>query len=118
MAMTLTIVVFCQTALLSESTRYDEARQSLSTAITQAIEDLRVSPTFEITTDEELCLAFINRVSTYIDSNSNVQFQILTADAASGLLDVVITERFAYSTGKTNDISLRKTVIIDTIEHQ
>ena len=115
MALVLTILVFCQTSLLSESIRYDETRQSLSYAVERAIDAIQVMPTYELKTDEDLAFAFISNVSKLIESNSDIGFQIVTSDVENGLLDIIVTEQFVHSNGKVESITLRKSVIIDSL---
>lgn len=72
-----------------------------------------------ITNNEEYIAEFNQNLLVQIDSDSDVEVIVYTADYEKGLLDVEVKEKFRYifdGSEKTREYSTRRTSIIDTTD--
>lgn len=112
------LIVLCLLSLIHMSISAENVRQNeLDTAVNKAarttIEMAKSKETYEITTDEQLIEEFNNNLLTSIDSDSDIEIQIMGVDAKEGFLDVVVINHFKYPTGAEGEVRARKTILYD-----
>lgn len=96
-----------------QNTRQNELEDSLSTAVEQTLENLKIKKAYSIDNKEEFIADFLENLIVSIESDSALEIKILNVDIEKGLFDVYVTETFNQPNGSTKSISCRKTAILE-----
>lgn len=104
--------------IYGQNTRKNEVEDSLSIAVEQSLETLKIKKTYNINNTEEFVADFLQNLLISIESDSEVEVNILSVDVEKGLLDVEVIETFSQPNGSTKSVSCRKTVILEEYFHE
>lgn len=96
-----------------QNTRQNELEDSLSIAVEQSLENLKINKSYSVNNTEEFIADFLENLLISIESDSDIKVEILSVDVEKGLLDVNVIETFSQPNGSTKSISCRKTVILE-----
>lgn len=99
--------------IYEQNTRQNELEDSLSVAIEQSLENLKTKQNYSIANTDEFVADFIQNLIVSIESDSDIKVEILNVDFEKGLLDVNVVETFIQPNGSKNNVSCRKTVILE-----
>lgn len=107
------LVVAILLGVSGKSVRENEIETALNTAIEQALEQLREKESYEVGDSRGLIADFNQLLLQQVESNSEIQVEVLTADAKKGVLDVRITDTYRNILGQERKIVCRKSVILE-----
>ncbi|MCI9175478.1 MAG: InlB B-repeat-containing protein [Lachnospiraceae bacterium] len=99
-----------------KNVRKNEMETALNTAIEQALEQLKMEKSGngkDVRSCQELVADFNGLLLAQIESDSELQVEILTADAEKGILDVRITQSYQTILGREREAVCRKSVILE-----
>ena len=99
-----------------KNVRKNEMETALNTAIEQSLEQLRLKKAQnrqEFAGYQELIADFNGLLLSQIESDSELQVEILTADEKKGILDVRITQSYQTILGREQKAVCRKSVILE-----
>lgn len=106
--MLVSLILLC---VESKSDRQDELDRVVSAAVKQTVRDSQIQNQTNITSDKEMVAQFIQNMCTSISSDGDIQVKVMGVDYKEGMLDVLVTEKFFYLTGRQAKISTRKCAI-------
>ena len=95
----------------SRTDRQDELDRVVSAAVKQTVKDSQIEEQSNITSNKEMIAQFIQNMCTSINSDGNLQIEVMGVDYKEGMLDVLVTEKFLYPNGKQGKITTRKCAI-------
>lgn len=104
------VVVAILLGVSGKSVRVNEIETALNTAIEQALKQLKEED-YATGDDQGLIADFNQLLLQQVESDSEVQVEILTADAKRGVLDVRIINTYQNIFGQERKIVCRKSVI-------
>lgn len=107
------LVVAALLGASGKSVRNNEIETALNTAIEQALEQLKGNKGYEAGNYQELIADFNQLLLLQVESDSDVQVEILTADAQKGVLDVRVTGTYLNILGQERKMVCRKSVILE-----
>lgn len=107
------LVVAALLVVSGKSVRSNEIETALNTAIEQSLEQLKEKKGYEAGNYQELIADFNQLLLLQVDSDSDVQVEIFTADAQKGVLDVRVTETYQNILGQERSMACRKSVILE-----
>lgn len=110
--MAILLVILIQMAITSSNARAGENENALASAIEQTLEQL-TSEGYVIDNYEELISDFNRRLLLQINSDSDIQVEVLTADLEKGILDIRVTEKYMSLKGNEKKNVCRKTVFLE-----
>lgn len=99
-----------------KNVRKNEMETALNTAIEQSLEQLKMEKSGngkDSRSYQELIADFNGLLLAQIESDSELQVEILTADVEKGILDVRITQRYQTILGREREAVCRKSVILE-----
>lgn len=96
-----------------KSVRANEMETSLNAAIEQSLEQLCIEKGSVAGDYQDMVADFNRLLLLQMESDSDIQVEILTADAQKGVLDVRITERYQNILGQEREAVCRKSVILE-----
>ncbi len=99
--------------LYSQNTRENELDESLSIAVEQSLDNLKINKSYDVNNTEEFIADFLENLLVLIESDSEIKVEVLSVDIDKGLLDVNVVETFKQPNGSTRTASCRKTIIMD-----
>ena len=102
----------------NQNTRQNELEDNLSTAVEQALENLKIKKSYSIDNTDEFVADFLENLLVGIESDSEIKVEILSVDIEKGLLDVNVTETYKQPNGSKKSISCRKTIILEEYEQK
>lgn len=91
--------------------REEEIQDGLSNAMKAAGEGMRKGGPYE--SREAFEAAFVENLMQELDSASDVEAAILTADHEKGIICAQLTETFQHPNGKTGKVSCQRTLFIE-----
>lgn len=110
----ITMLVLVITLEISgRNVRKNEIETALNTAVEQSLEQLKNKNGYKIETYQELIADFNQMLLLQMESNTDVQVDILTVDINKGVLDVKITGTYKNIMGKKQKEICRKSVILE-----
>ena len=95
----------------SRTDRQDELDRVVSAAVKQTVKDSQIEEQSNITSNKEMVAQFIQNMCTSINSDGDLQIEVMGVDYKEGMLDVLVTEKFVYPNGKQGKITTRKCAI-------
>lgn len=95
----------------SRTDRQDELDRVVSAAVKQTVKDSQIEEQSDITSNKEMVAQFIENMCTSINSDGDLQIEVMGVDYKEGMLDVLVTEKFVYPNGKQGKITTRKCAI-------
>lgn len=109
-AVIILLVILILYTIQGKETRNEEIHDSIETAMTNTAEKMKEE---DYKTDEEMTAVFLENVLQGTDSVSDVEVNILTADAKKGILSAEVTEVYQNPNGEEGKASSVRTVILD-----
>lgn len=110
----ITMLVLVITLEISgRNVRKNEIETALNTAVEQSLEQLKSKKGYKIETYQELIADFNQIFLLQMESNTDIQVDILTVDVNKGVLDVKITGTYLNIMGKKQKEVCRKSVILE-----
>lgn len=107
------VAVFVCFNLITGSITDNEAENTLSQAVEQALFTTISEKSYSIETREEFIANFYINLFEQTQSKAKFTVKILEVDETAGLLDVEVTETLVYPDGKTREVKCRKTVVFE-----
>lgn len=95
--------------------RKNEIEESLSIAIDQSMNSLAVEKQYASGDEDTLISDLLQRIILQINSDGDINVNILKIDTEEGLLDIEVTETYKVA-GKEKSVSVRRTMILDDYE--
>lgn len=96
-----------------QNTRQNELDDALSSSVEQSLDNLKISKTYTINDTDEFIADFMQNLVVQIESDSELEVNVLSVDTEKGLLDVEVVETFRQPNGTKGTVSCRKTVILE-----
>ena len=93
------------------SARKTELERAVSAAVKQTVEMSRDERHDMMNSDREMAAEFVHILSLNISSKSDISVEVMGIDHSEGMLDVLVTEKFNFPDGNTEEISVRKCAI-------
>lgn len=113
-----TMTFFIVEALHAREYRTVELSEAVDNALEAAMNNVAFDKCYRIHNDEELVEDFKQLLMTSIDSDSQIDVEVLKVDYEKGILEVNVTDHFKYINGRTGTISKRANVILDRQENE
>ena len=88
--------------------RRNEVETALNAAVEQALGQVQSSKGYAIGSREELIAEFNRILLLQMESDSDLQVNILTANVEKGVLDVEVRENYRNILGKPEEVTCRK----------
>ncbi len=107
------LVIAALLGVSGNSVRDNEIETALNTAIEQALGQLKEKKGYEEGNRQELIADFNQLFLLQVGSDSDVQVEILTANAEKGVLDVRVTETYQNILGQERKTVCRKSVVLE-----
>lgn len=105
--------VFVCFNLITGNVTDNEAENSLSQTVEQAVYTTLSEKSYTIENQDEFIADFNTNLILQTQSMAELKVRILEVDVTEGLLDVEVTETLTYPDGKVREVSCRKTVIFE-----
>lgn len=107
------LVIVTVLGVSEQNVRKNEMETSLNTAVEQSLEQLKIEKVYEIETYQELIADFNQSLLMQMESDADIQVDILAADIEKGVLDVKITAYYRNIFGQEKEAVCRKSVIME-----
>lgn len=108
--------IFMVITLNGRRQRSEETVETLSAAIETTVQNLLKEGTYSIEDDEEFIADFIQALCVQMNSDTDIEINILKADAKKGLLSVEVKATYQHPNGKEGVITCYRTILFDTKE--
>lgn len=105
------LVVAILLGVSGKNVRENEIETALNTAIEQALEQWKEKESDEAGDVQGMIADFNRLLLQQVESNSEIQVDVLTADAKKGVMDVRVTNTYRNILGQERKIVCRKSVI-------
>ena len=113
LAVIATLVIVVVLGISEQNVRKNEMETSLNMAVEQSLEQLKIDKVYEIGTYQELIADFNQSLLMQMESDADLQVDILAADIEKGVLDVKITAYYQNILGQEKKAVCRKSVILE-----
>lgn len=100
-------------SITAKDIRQQELDKSLNNAVYTTMEQAKVSNKYKIDTDDELIAEFNKNFLSQMNSDSEIEIQVMGVNLKEGLLDINVVNRFEYPTGAKGQVSARKAIIYE-----
>lgn len=100
-------------AITSTSARTTEGEKSLAAAVEQSMKQIKAEEGYSIENYEEWLADFSQDLLKQVSSDSDINVDVLAADVADGVLDILVTEKYMTVNGKEKEAACRKTVLFE-----
>lgn len=115
----LVIVLLLLMATISNiGNREQEIQSTLSSAVEDTVNTMMESKIYTIDDQDEFIADFIEALSINLQSNADIEVDILQADHEKGLLSVKVTEHFKHINGNDGTVDCTKTIIFNKTPEQ
>ncbi len=111
MMMIITILILY--TIYGQNTRQNEVEETLSVAVEQTLENMKIDKSYDVNSTEEFIADFNQNLILSIESDSELEVNILSVDIDKGLFDVEVIETFKQPNGSVGHASCRKTIILE-----
>lgn len=91
--------------------RNEEIHDGLSNALSAAGEQMKESGAYE--SDGAFEAAFVENLMQQLDSSSNVEVSVLSADSEKGVISAEVTETYQHPNKEEGKVSCKRTLILD-----
>lgn len=108
--------VFLVITLNGRRQRVEENVETLSSAIETTVQNLLQEGTYSVENDEEFIADFIQALCVQINSDTEIEANILRADAQKGLLSVEVKAIYQHPNGREGAEACYRTILFDTKE--
>ncbi|MCI9646740.1 MAG: hypothetical protein HFH40_08030 [Lachnospiraceae bacterium] len=108
------LVIAAVMVFSGRNVRRNEVETALNAAVEQALGQVQSSKGYAIGSREELIAEFNRILLLQMESDSDLQVNILTANVEKGVLDVEVRENYRNILGKPEEVTCRKAVILET----
>ena len=95
-----------------------EIKSNLSSAIEGAVEELKLEKSYDIENVDQYLADFTEAMSMAIDSDGEIQTEIMNVEKDRGLLSIRVTETFTHPNGKEGTVSEERTVILNCVSEE
>lgn len=113
-------VLFATVAILlslnGKRQRDEEITETLSAAVETTLQNLLNDSSYDIEDNEELVADFLQALLVQLGSETDVEVNVLHADAKKGLLSIEVNAVYQHPNGKKGHISCCRTILFDTKE--
>jgi len=107
------ITILILFTVYGQNTRQNELEDSLSMAVEQTIENLKVEKHYDIADKDELIADLNQNLVLSLESDSEVEVRVLAVDYEKGLIDVEVIETYKQPNKTTGKAVCRKTIVVD-----
>lgn len=97
--------------------RKSELEESMTNAMEETMRMVYEEKTYPINSEKEMIADFILHLCYQMNSDGDLELEILHVDFERGLLDVKATEKFRHFTGRIGTITCRRTIILEQREY-
>lgn len=101
-----------------KSGRASEMDNNLDAIVEQTIDNMLNTKSYSVENYKEFVADFIQNLSIYMDTDSDIDVNVLKADEGKGILSVEIVETYKHPNGKTGIVKCEKTVIFNQIPEE
>lgn len=108
--------VFMIITLNGRRQRVEENAETLSSAIETTVQNLLQEGTYSVENDEEFIADFIQALCVQMNSDTEIEANILRADAQKGLLSVEVKAIYQHPNGREGVEACYRTILFDTKE--
>lgn len=108
--------IFLVLTLNGRRQRSEETAETLSAAIETTVQNLLNEGTYSVEDDGEFIADFIQALCVQLNSDTDVEINILKADAGKGLLSVEVKAIYRHPNGKEGVLTCYRTILFDTKE--
>lgn len=95
------------------NTRQNEVEEALTVAVEQSLENMKIDKKYDVKDKDEFIADFTQNLLLLVESDSEVEINILSIDIDKGLFDVEVIMTYNQPNGTTGYASCRKTVILE-----
>ena len=113
MAAVILLVTLSLVSVEGKMDRQDELNRAVSAAVKQTIKASQLDGQKDITSNDEMVAEFVQLMSVNLNSDSDVQIEVMGVDYKEGMLDVKVTENFTYLNGRKGSVTTRKCAIYE-----
>lgn len=106
------ILILCVVSMNQKSFQVNETHQIANESTFYPLKQASI-PYYEKSTNEELVAEVLRQVVLSKQSDSDIKVQILGVDVENGMLDINIIQTFRHVNGQEEEISSRKTIILE-----
>ncbi|MEE1504732.1 MAG: hypothetical protein UGF89_10880 [Acutalibacteraceae bacterium] len=107
------ITIMILFTVYGQNTRQNELEDSLSMAVEQTIENLKIDKHYDIANKDELIADLNQNLILSLESDSEVEVRVLAVDYEKGLIDVEVIETYKQPNKTTGKAVCRKTIVVD-----
>lgn len=107
------VVILILFTIYGQNTRQNEVEEALAVAVEQTLDNLKISKNYEVDDKDEFVADLMQNLVLAIESDSELEVNVLSVDTEKGLLDVEVVEKFKQPNGSTGEANYRKTVILE-----
>lgn len=105
-------------SLAGRSNRSMELKSNLSSAVEETVEKMMQNQSYNIEDVNQFIGDMVENLAVVLDSDSELEVNVLQADKEKGILTVRVTEKFKHPNGKEGSVQTDKTVILDGAEQE
>lgn len=113
MAGVILLVTLSLVSVEGKMDRQDELNRAVSAAVKQTVKTSQLDGQEDITSNDEMVAEFVQLMSVNLNSDSDVQIEVMGVDYKEGMLDVKVTENFTYLNGRKGSVTTRKCAIYE-----
>lgn len=108
----LTIIIIL--SLSGRAARETELETNLSNVVEATVINTCTSKNYRIENYQEFVADFIQNLLVQMESNSDVDVQVMQADIEKSILSIRVISRFKHPNGKDGSVSCDKTVLLES----
>lgn len=95
-----------------------ELKSNLSSVVEETVEKMLQNQSYNIEDVNQFIGDMVENLAVVLDSDSELEVNVLQADKEKGILTVRVTEKFKHPNGKEGSVQTDKTVILDGAEQE
>lgn len=107
------VSVFVCFNVVTGSITDNEAENTLSQSVEQAMYNTLSEHSYTINNKDEFVAEFLTNLILQTNSKSELDVRILAVDEVEGLMDIEVRETLTYPDGKIREVKCRQTVIFE-----
>ena len=93
--------------------RKNELKRVVASSLKQSVEKTSMADKSGIDSNKKLVAEFINNLIVSLNSSGSIKVEVMGVDYRSGMLDVLVTEKYKYINGREGEISVRKCAVFE-----
>lgn len=116
--LTIICVLFLTAGMVisGRNVRQNELDRALNQAVEEAVEEILKEDDTKIESHSELAADVAEGILLVMESDGNIQIDVLKCDAEKGILSVRATAHYEHINGKPGTVSAERTVILEEIQ--